>query len=85
MHAHVERLSHPAAIIRVGPDGWEYGQPYLASITLVFIDPPELVGLASTPTPEMWRAVSRALAGEGIPCAVYRRADGRKGKLRARA
>lgn len=83
--AHIERIPWPVGIIRVGADGWQFGEPYIAASVLIYSRPePEIAALTMSPSFEMWREVARLLAREGLDGAMFRRADGRTGWLRAR-
>lgn len=74
MKAHIERIPWPVGIIRVGPDGWRFGDPhYLAACNMIFSDPfPEVAALATTPTGDMRRAVEAEMAALGIARAFYK-------------
>lgn len=71
-NAHVEILS---AIVRVFPDGKEYGDGYEFFITVRGLDPHtvEIVGANQAPTGEQIRAIRKALNAVGITKAVWKR------------
>jgi hypothetical protein len=77
--AHCEPLPANTFLIRVGPAGWEFGDPY--EISLVLIDHGEglceLRGLDKTLLPSHWRAVRQLLQTRGFIQAIFdRRKDG---------
>jgi hypothetical protein len=68
-------LEHLASVIRVFPDGGEYGDPYTFCATIRHLDREtvEIVGALRSPTPSEWRAIRAALAKGGIIKAMFTR------------
>ena len=61
--------------MRVGPDGWQYGEPYTHYTTLEMLSPTEgkLIGLDKPLTRDEWMAVLEAAVTEGIERVTFER------------
>mgnify|MGYP000969776402 CR=1 FL=1 len=66
------RLLRP---VRVGPDGWRYGEPYQVYTTLEMLSPTEgkLIGLDKPLTRDEWMAMLEAADAEGIERVTFER------------
>lgn len=66
------RLLRP---VRVGPDGWQYGEPYTHYTTLEMLSPTEgkLIGLDKPLTRDEWMAILEAADAEGIERVTFER------------
>lgn len=72
VHIDSPRLLHP---IRVGPDGWQYGEPYTHYTTMEMLSPTEgkLIGLDKPLTRDEWMAMLEAADAEGIERVTFER------------
>ena len=72
MKTHVEHL---ISIIRIFDDNMEYGDPYIWSATLKFIDieTVEIVGVDKPITISMYRVIKKALIDMGVVRAIFYR------------
>ena len=66
------RLLRP---VRVGPDGWQYGEPYTHYTTLEMLSPTEgkLIGLDKPLNKDEWLAMLEAADAEGIERVTFER------------
>ena len=66
------RLLRP---VRVGPDGWQYGEPYTHYTTLEMLSPTDgkLIGLDKPLTRDEWMAMLEAADAEGIERVTFER------------
>lgn len=66
------RLLRP---VRIGPDGWQYGEPYTHYTTLEMLSPTEgkLIGLDKPLTRDEWMAILEAADAEGIERVTFER------------
>lgn len=71
-HIDTPRLLRP---VRVGPDGWQYGEPYTHYTTLEMLSPTEgkLIGLDKPLTRDEWMAILEAADAEGIERVTFER------------
>jgi len=79
--AHFERIPNGSLLLRVGPEGWCFGQPY--ELLVVVLDLGEGVceirGLDHAITIEHWRAMAEEGRKEGFHTAIFDRIkDGKK-------
>lgn len=71
-HIDTPRLLRP---VRVGPDGWQYGEPYTHYTTLEMLSPTEgkLIGLDKPLNKDEWLAMLEAADAEGIERVAFER------------
>ncbi len=72
MWAHIEPL---AGVLRVFADGDQYGEPYVWSATVRYLDAQtvEILGIQSAPQPSTWRAIIALFAAENVDKIVFQR------------
>lgn len=71
-HIDTPRLLRP---VRVGPDGWQYGEPYTHYTTLEMLSPTEakIIGLDKPLGREEWLSILEAADAEGIERVTFER------------
>lgn len=73
--AHLAELEQRSFLLRIGPDGWEYGQPY--DICFVITDLGDqtcsIQGLDKPLLPSHWRAAKKCLLDAGFLFAKFER------------
>ena len=64
---HIEALPEPSYLIRVGGEGWKFGDPYEVCMVLVELGGGacEIRGLDKPIAPSHWKAIRAALKGRG--------------------
>lgn len=72
VHIGEPRLLRP---VRVGPDGWQYGEPYTHFTTLEMLSPTEakIIGLDKPLGREEWLSMLEAAVAEGIERVTFER------------
>lgn len=63
------------SLIRIFPEGGQYGDPYTYCATIRHLDREtvEIIGALRAPTPSEWRAIRVALADAGVTKAMFMR------------
>ena len=72
VHIDVPRWLRP---VRVGPDGWQYGEPYTHYTTLEMLSPTEakIIGLDKPLGRDEWLSMLEAAVTEGIERVTFER------------
>jgi len=73
--AHLEKIPDGSFIMRIGGDGWCYGEPYELFVVLVDLGQgvAEVRGLDRPLLPSHWRAMSKCGLENGFTMAVFER------------
>lgn len=80
--AHCEKLHGDAYLVRVGPPGWGFGEPYDVALVMVVSDGvAEFKGLDKPLTLSQYRALAQVAKDQGcVECWYERRAAGQRRK-----
>ncbi len=72
---HLEEIPPHSWLMRIGPEGWKFGEPYEIITIIVFLGEGvcEIRGLDKPLTVSHWRAMTEYLNGIGIHRAVFDR------------